>query len=384
MRIAVLLAVGLALMASVVHAQSDDDEDEMDYYPLVPTGNSLRFGLRYVGGPKVAFSNLGIVPVNNAIVAPTSLVGRTYNDGYVSPPNSTRNDSNGRPPNDGLTNVWQVNYASQITAGGDVAEHLYSTNTTGAALNGKSMSAAGWELQAGRSLGKIARKIDVSLVAGISFSSLNAKAGGTIPAQLVSLTDVFSLNGQTPPSTLPYTAPTGATVNVVDVNGNTVYDANGNPLTANSATSLLLSQQPTRTTTLGTANVIGHWQVKGAYYAFRLGPMFQIPLTERLKISFGAGAALAYVGADYVASEEIDLDEVLSPVQTADLDHRNVVLPAFYADLDAEYWLTERTGFYLGGTFQKSKSFEQTAGGRTATIDMGTASGLTTGITLRF
>jgi hypothetical protein len=103
-----------------------------------------------------------------------------------------------------------------------------------------------------------------------------------------------------------------------------------------------------------------------------------------LKISFGAGAALAYVGADYVASEEIDLDEVLSPVQTADLDHRNVVLPAFYADLDAEYWLTERTGFYLGGTFQKSKSFEQTAGGRTATIDMGTASGLTTGITLRF
>jgi hypothetical protein len=383
MRIAVLLAVGLALTAGVVHAQSDD-EDEMDYYPLVPTGNSLRFGLRYVGGPKVAFSNVGIVPVNNPIVDTTSLLGRTYNDGYVSPSNSTRNDSNGRPPNDGLTNVWQVNYASQITAGGDVAQHLYSTNTTGAALKGRSLSLAGWELQAGRSLGKIARKVDVSLVAGISFSSMNAKAGGTAPAQLVTLTDVFTLNGQTPPSTLPYTAPTGMTVNVVDANGNTVYDANGNPQTTNLPTSLLLSQQPTRTTTLGTANVNGHWQVKGAYYAFRVGPMFQLPLTERLKISFGAGAALAYVGTDYTVSEQIELDEVLSPVQTAELDHRNVLLPAFYADLDAEYWLTERAGFYLGATYQKSKTFEQTLGGRTATIDLGTTSGLTTGVTLRF
>ena len=33
---------------------------------------------------------------------------------------------------------------------------------------------------------------------------------------------------------------------------------------------------------------------------------------------------------------------------------RNVLLPAFYADLDAEYWLTERAGFYLGATYQKS------------------------------
>ena len=71
-------------------------------------------------------------------------------------------------------------------------------------------------------------------------------------------------------------------------------------------------------------------------------------------------------------------------MQTADLDHRNVLLPAFYADLDAEYWLTERAGFYLGATYQRSKPFEQTLGGRTATIDMGTTSGLTTGVTLRF
>jgi hypothetical protein len=383
MRIAVLLAVGLAVTASFVHAASDDDEDEMDYYPLVPTGNSLRFGLRYVGGPKIAFNNLGVVPANNPVVDTTSLAAHTYNDGYVNP--DTRKDVNGRPLNDGLTDTWQINYASQITPGGDIAYHLYSTDTAGAALKGKSMSAAGWELQAGRSLGKIARKVDVSLVAGISFSSMNAKSSGTIPAQLVTLTDVYSLNGQgPPPPPYPFTGASTMNVSVIDANGNQARDANGTPITQSVDTSLLLGRQPTRTTTLGSANVNGNWQIKGAYYAFRVGPMFQIPITERLKISLGVGAALAYIGSDYIATEEIDLEEVTAPVQTAGLEHRNTLLPAFYADLDAEYWLTERAGFYLGTTYQRSKSFDQTLGGRTATIDLGTTSGVTTGITLRF
>jgi len=384
MRIAVLLAVGLAVTASLVHAQSDDDDDDMDYYPLVPTGRSLRYGLRYVGGPKIAFKNVGAVPVNIAIVDPTSLSGHGYNDGYVNP--DARTDSNGRPLNDGLTNTWQVNYASQITSDGNIAEHLYSTSSVGTALNGKSLSAAGWELQAGRSLGKIARKVDISLVAGISFSSINGKTDATIPAQLTTLTDVYSLNGQGAPSTLPYSAPTTpAYISLVDVNGNPVLGPDGTPQTQAVATSLLLGRQPiSRTTTTGATTVKGHWQVKGAYYTFRVGPMIQIPITERLKVSFGTGAALSYVGSDYIVDEEIELDEVVTPVQTAELDHRNLVLPAFYADLDAEYWLTERSGFYVGATYQRSKSFEQTLGGRTATIDLGTASGVTTGLTLRF
>ena len=38
MRNAVFVAAGLAVLACSLHAQSDDDEDEMDYFPLVPTG----------------------------------------------------------------------------------------------------------------------------------------------------------------------------------------------------------------------------------------------------------------------------------------------------------------------------------------------------------
>lgn len=381
MRIAILLAIGLAVSVSLVHAQSDDDDDDIDAFPLIPSGKSLRFGLHYVGGPKVAFKNLGTVPFNPALVDPTSLDSRTYTDGTVS--QDARTDSAGRPANDGLTNTWQMNYADQITPSGDVAMHLYSTASTGANMKGDSMSAEGWELQVGRSMGKIGRKVDVSLVAGISFSSMNAKASGDISAELTTITDVFSLNGQAPP-VAPYTAPTSGSASVVNSNGNPVLDANGNPTTKSTDTSILLGRFPTQTTTTGTANVTGNWQIKGAYYSFRVGPLFQIPITERFKISLGMGAALDYVGTDYIATEQIQLDEVLSPVQTAEVDHSNVLLPAFYADLDAEYWLTERAGFYIGATYQKSKSYDQTAGGRTATIDLGTTTGLSTGISLRF
>jgi hypothetical protein len=61
-----------------------------------------------------------------------------------------------------------------------------------------------------------------------------------------------------------------------------------------------------------------------------------------------------------------------------------VLLPAWYADLDAEYWLTERAGLYLGASYQRCESFNQNLGGESATVDMTSTSGITSGLTLRF
>ena len=62
----------------------------------------------------------------------------------------------------------------------------------------------------------------------------------------------------------------------------------------------------------------------------------------------------------------------------------SVLLPALYVDADAEYWLTERAGLFLGATYQRSQSFNQDLGGESATVDMGSTSGITSGLTLRF
>ena len=81
---------------------------------------------------------------------------------------------------------------------------------------------------------------------------------------------------------------------------------------------------------------------------------------------------------------EIVVDDVTSPITYVDEKTRQVLLPAFYADADAEYWLTERSGLYLGATYQKSKSFDQNLGSESATVNLGTTSGLQSGFTLRF
>jgi hypothetical protein len=403
MRIAVFVAAGLVVFTGFLHAQADDDdEDDTDYFPLVPTGNSMRFGMRFVGGPKVAFHNVGGVP---AILATPDLTvpgDHTYNDGYVNL--DTRADVNGHPYNNGQTSTWQVNYASQITAAAEatattpavdssVSYHVYSADSLGTTIKGRTSTAAGWELQVGRSLGKIARKVNVSLIGGVTFSGINAKRSDQVQAQLTTVIDTYSLSGQDPP-TAPYTAPTQGTRNLYDGNGNPVLDANGVQKTTTVDTSILLAQNPTRVikqTTDGTPNgpptttqVDGHWQIKGSYFTFRAGPVFQVPVTERLKLSLGFGAAVAFVGSTFKIDEEIIQDDVTAPVTYVDEKTRSVLLPAFYADADAEYWLTERTGLYLGATYQKSKSFEQTLADHNATVDLGSTSGIQSGFTLRF
>ncbi|HUJ43955.1 MAG TPA: hypothetical protein VLW52_10145 [Opitutaceae bacterium] len=381
MRIAVFLAAGLTVLAGVLQAQSSDDEDEMDYFPLVPSGNSLRFGLRMVGGPKVSFGHLGVVPSIRDVSDTTTVQARAYDDGTVNV--DARTGANGGTVNDGLTNTWNFDYSDQVTTGGDIAFHTYDVTSTGAGMRARAGTAGGWELQFGHRIRKIARKIDLSLVAGFSFTDLDAKVGGTIPAQLNILTDVYSLNGQTPP-VAPYGGPTYGSQGLYDANGNPLLGPDGSQQTKSVETTTLLANLPTRTNTTTATDVRGRWQIKGAAYTFRVGPMLEFPLSERLKFNVEAGAALIYVGSRYIVDESVDLEEVETPLETLEEKDHSVFLPAYYIDANAEYWLTERAGFYLGAGYQKSGSFDQTMNDRTARIDLSTTYGIQSGITLRF
>jgi predicted porin len=80
----------------------------------------------------------------------------------------------------------------------------------------------------------------------------------------------------------------------------------------------------------------------------------------------------------------IEVDNVSAPLADVETKTHSVLLPAWYADLGGEYWLTERTGFYVDATYQGSEAFNQNLGGRTATIDLSSASGIMSGLTLRF
>jgi hypothetical protein len=147
---------------------------------------------------------------------------------------------------------------------------------------------------------------------------------------------------------------------------------------------------------IGTAYVHGDYQLKGAYYLAHLGPNFRYRFNDRFAISGTAGLALAYIGTVFKASEYVhtwyDVDhQIFDNVDIApryDVNESNSThkfVPGIYYDLNAEYWMTERTGFYLGVTGQQMRSFQQNKlSGRTATIDMGTNSGWRIGIMTRF
>jgi len=382
MRKALFLALGLAAAVSLLRAQSDDDdEDSMDYFPLAPTGNTLQFGLRHLGGPKVSFGKLGVIPGTAQLGDPTGAATRTYDDGSVSL--DPRVDSNGAPVNDGLTNTWGYTFTSQVTPSGDIAFHGYSADTSGAGINAKKNSADGWELQIGHSFGKIAGKVEFELVAGFSFNSVNAKITSSVPATLTTVTDVYPLYGQAVP-TAPYSAPSYTSQTVLDANGNPVLGSDGSAQTVSVDSSTLLGSQPTRTTTTSPTTVNGHWEIRGGYYSIRLGPMLKVPITERLKVSLDVGAALNYIGTQYTAEESVDLTDVNTPLQVTAVTNHSLAMPAYFADANAEYWLTERTGLYLGASVQKSGSYDQVDFGRTANIDLGSAYGFQSGITLRF
>jgi hypothetical protein len=90
------------------------------------------------------------------------------------------------------------------------------------------------------------------------------------------------------------------------------------------------------------------------------------------------------VGSTYTANEVLLVNNVSAPLADVETKTHSVVLPGWYADAGAEYWLTERTGFFFDATYQGSESFNQTLAGRTATLDLSSASGITSGLTLRF
>jgi predicted porin len=52
--------------------------------------------------------------------------------------------------------------------------------------------------------------------------------------------------------------------------------------------------------------------------------------------------------------------------------------------MNAEYWLTQRTGFYVGVNYESLGDYDQTLGGRTAKIDLGSGTGFRLGLTTRF
>jgi hypothetical protein len=365
-------------------------------------------------GGKVHFGNLGIVPVSTTVAAASAgAVTRVYNNGYVdvdtaaaneldasgvqiSPPGGryqpTATDADGNVTilgnflsyTPGLTRLWSYGTPEQATAKpGYIAMSTYSTTSDGAFMDKKQGMSGGLELEYSHIYGKLSKRTEWGITSGIALNNLNSKVSGSVAATLHTNTDYYSLNGLTAPDTSTASPFVGRSYT-------NLTDADGNILITNGVeTTIPLSAVPngslsTSTATVGGTTVNGRWQVKGAYFMVKLGPTIHTQFSERLGMTASIGLAGAYAGTHYTADETFEVPNMTTTITTQEANDASKFLAGYYADLNLEWAANERSGLYTGFTAQKFGDYQQTLGGRTAVIDLGSSVGIRGGFSFRF
>jgi hypothetical protein len=336
--------------------------------------------------------------------------------------------------NVGQTRSWQAANPPQVRSDGTVAMHAYGVVSGGGSVMADSSGSTGFDMAMEQRLGRRGR-FEWGVSGGFQLLTLNANAQAITPAALISTTDIYKMVDTGYNTAMLNNTKAGIykdnNGNVVGVDSTqpggqntkpltyTTYDPAGGPGATvfkyvsstetplnyadnadySKATPLDVSSVQWGTAEqIGTVNVHGNYRLKGAYYLMHLGPSFRYQFHERWAVSGTAGLALAYIGTTFTAEEWFNsYDDVYIPGQITDTpetarEYRvkdanvtNKFVPGLYYDFNAEYWVSERTGFFIGVTGQSMRTFKQDPlSERTATIDMGTSSGWRLGIMTRF
>jgi hypothetical protein len=270
----------------------------------------------------------------------------------------------------GKTRNWAYLSADQVQ--GDAIEFTqYRSLSSGATAEAESDgSSPGFEIQLHRDIGTIGQKFSWGASFAFGLSSFSAGTSETlINSTLGTRRYRFSLLGQPAPEA-PYTAP------------NISVDATTQFRTENTVP---ISDTPTSITEQLTANgaqVVGVWGVKGAYYSIRLGPSFRYQALRRLSVSGSAGVLGTYLGSTFRGVEHLKIGTVgaqfLAEKRSSDI---NI---GYYAELNLEFWLTYRTGLFLGATYETMDPFTQGLFGRTADIEFDDGLAIRFGVITRF
>ncbi len=367
-------------------------------------GFSVSF--RYAGAAKVTFEDVGSVGSSQDIGDTLSLQSRFYDDGSVDL--DTRSGSTLSNFDDGRTNRWNYNFDTQITPSGDIAFHKYSTASNGTDISADTGSGAGIDMQYDMVLGVGGGKVTDrawsytwGIMAGAVFSPLNAKVRQQVKANLVTITDTYSLEGAEVPHANPadldgdgiadyvpgYTAPSTTTLDGIGPTGQSVTYTIDN-------TTLLDNRPFSRSDPLVTPDAVdidGYWQVKGAYYSFRAGPWLRWQFSRFLSLRASVGATYSFIGAKMERDELVSGIDVLSALREGDVSvPKNESTFGVFGALDAEWWVSDRTGFFASFTYENAgKDFvltsgDPTAGGRRAVVQMPKGGGFRAGISVLF
>lgn len=315
----------------------------------------VSFGIRTFSGPEVEFTNLGMVP-NNLELAPFSneILDRIYHDGSVL--------TDPEAPQAGTTRNWSYRSEAQIPGNDTIEFHYYSATETGFNTTAETDLPYGFEIDLDYALGgNFDRGIAWGLSAGVGLSTFDASASSAYTGDLNVTTDVYGLNGVTPPEP-PYQS-TAAGENATAIEG----------------------APRSRSTQVipGGASLTGEWDLKGAFYTVRMGPFLYMPLGESWGARISAGVSATYLGTEFTAAEVL-LPPTGNPTSNLTTERDGDWSPGAYADVAAHYRITPQTAFFAAARYHAvADEFVQASQERRATVDM-TSLQLTFGFSFRF
>ena len=380
--------------------------------------NKTSVGFRVLNsGGTVSFGNLGSVP--GKLIAPASagVVNRVYDNGYVlaDRPRTDEVDSSGNQTSTpggrypiyatvtntdgtttkvqvgeglgyetGLSREWKLYTQDQLDARPVyVAYTNYSTTSEGGHFSEETGMVAGVEMEYTRTFGRISRRIQWGLTAGVTLNSISSQTSGSVTSTLNSHTDYYAIHGTL--GTVPEGGLGGPTGVPYVVDG-VIISPSG------LETTVPLNQtqdgNSTNNSVAGGATVNGRWTVKGAYFMMKLGPSIHAQFNDRWEMTASAGFAGAYAGTTYTAAESFSVaalpTTVVAGVQDVQQSTDTAFLSGYYADLTIQWAANDRTGLFGGVTAQQLSSYTQKVADRTALIDLGTAVGVRGGITIKF
>ncbi|MFT3829254.1 MAG: hypothetical protein QM691_06045 [Opitutaceae bacterium] len=425
------------------------ESEEAIFIPIEyrPPPWQVSVGVRLSGKAKVKFSGLGAVPAQtytgpnpNATaeekstqaykdaVAYVAQYGRVYDDGAVRPDSTYKisSDQNATTttyervePADGKTNYWSFTSVDQVVdynGSKALALNSYSVVSTGGAEAERTAStnkSLAWDIEFSRALGT-SRRMSWGLILGAGISDINCTASSTVKAKLRTVTDYYSLDGVTFSTSTDGTIviPTAAgsteyypytwkltddgSAYAVDADGNKIpvyqYDADGNKIKAWPEVLRLLADPIARTEATeetGTLDVVGQWQVKGAYMTARFGPYFAFQLTPRLTLKASAGITFTVIGYNLRLNEQVYIPALKAYMsldnEKLNLDPGVSGILGYFASCELDAYLTDRTGVFFGASqedFQRDITMSYYT--QRADLSLSTGTVFRTGITTRF
>ena len=453
-----LLCASQPAFAQAKPAASDTkaESEEAVFIPIEyrPPPYQVSVGVRIAGKAKVTFSGLGAVnpetyagPNPNATseeketkdykdaVAYVAKYGRVYDDGSVSPDYTRSLNADGTytqlTPEDDKTNYWSFTSANQVVdlpnSGKALALHSYSVEPTSPPIEASKNSSLAWDIEISRELGSN-RRMSWGLLLGAGISDINCKASTTVKAKLRTITDYYSLEGitlgtdTTTGAVVPvtYTGHTQYYVSTVKMKDDGVtpetdsygayipvymYDPETGekmkawPSVPKISTSPIAGERTDVTEDTPSLDVVGNWQVRGAYLTARFGPYFTFQLARRLALRASAGLTFTVVGTTLRFSERVYVPAKAAYMELENQDYsrdpkkggnyssdpRVSGILGYFVSCELDAFLTDRTGVFFGAAhedFQRDISMQYYKQQADLSLSSGTV--IRTGLTTRF